>query len=84
MNIFANVLGDMVHLFKILLVCSCFFKFDIYKDKNRIIRLIIMSVIMIIISIFINLNSNEVVNSVLSLYISNLKKQLHTSNILKR
>lgn len=65
MNIFANVLGDMVHLFKIILVCSCFFKFDIYEDKNRIIRFIIMSVIMTILSIFINLNSNELVNSVL-------------------
>lgn len=59
MQLLINVLGDIIHFFSIVIICSLFFKFDIRKGKHQRIRQIVIALIMITVSVYSGISNNS-------------------------
>lgn len=69
MQLLINVLGDIIHFFSIVIICSLFFKFDIRKGKHQRIRQIVIALIMIAISVYSNITKYD---SIVIIYVSSI------------
>lgn len=65
MPLLIAVLGDIIHLAKIILICSLFFKFNRRNGRYQQIRISVVALAMIVISVCINKSNNEILNTII-------------------
>ncbi len=67
MQFFIGVLGDILHISKIILICSLFFEFDRRNGKYQKIRILVVTLMMFCVSVYIYKSNNVKLNAIVYL-----------------
>lgn len=67
MQFFIEILGDILHISKIILICSLFFEFDRRNGKYQKIRILVVTLMMFCVSVYIYKSNNVKLNAIVYL-----------------